>query len=132
MRFSTVFLAGSLSFVAASSAVADVACEKAFKNLKRVEAVQHHLQKMDIDRLFAEGRPAKPCSKERVRFEDNYAARAAEMAPVAKAFVEACGRMGNHMAELELYSNNDVLRPPPSSGRQGCGIAENRNPASVR
>lgn len=124
MRTQITLLTALLCVCLASPTQANVACEKAYKDLKHREALQRHLQNLDIDRLLMTGTPARPCSKERIQFEENYATRAKEMAPVAKAFVRACGRVGDHMAELELYSNDRVLQPAPSTGRDGCGVAE--------
>jgi hypothetical protein len=112
--------------------LADDACEKAFKVLKSLEARQQHMQKLDIDRLLSIDTTMGPCSKERDLFEYRHALRANEMAPVAREFIRACGHSSRHMADLELYSNDEALHPLSARRRQTCGVAEIRKSSSVR
>ncbi len=131
MRFRVMIWAAILGLTAVSQARAADTCESAFKNLKQLEHVQRHLQKLDIDRLLINGVLPAACSKQQIQFDSNDGARAEAMAPIAKAFVSACGRAGRHMAELELYSNDEVLHPQPGRWREGCGIANFSKPGET-
>jgi hypothetical protein len=126
-----LLLAACTTAGAPISASPDVSCAKAFDALKLLEAHHRHQEKLDIDRLVASG-IGSPCSKERLQFEYNASLRLTEMAPIAKVFIQACGGSRSHLAELELYSRDEIIHPLPATRRQNCGVAVLGGPSAVR